>query len=290
MDIYGNPSTFNVESVLKANILESDYYRDIFARLKTFNEAVDEIYNQVEHVEPWMSGNCRGPSTAFCILYRMFTMRLNEGQIRTLLDHGDSPFIRATGFLYLRYVCDPKKLWGWYKPYMQDPEEIQPSPHARSTTIGVYARDLLLDQYYFETLFPRIPVLVVREITTTLESLGLPTKALGGGGTGAASRRGTEEPIRRPPSVKAALSVSMGQRAPHRSNAVEPTPERRAEMMRKTTPPLPRPSPNRDRRREDRDDRDGRRDNDRSSSYRDRERERSRHRSRSRSPYRDRRR
>lgn len=26
------------------------------------------------------------------------------------------------GFLYLRYVCDPRKLWNWFKPYMRDEE------------------------------------------------------------------------------------------------------------------------------------------------------------------------
>ncbi|KAL6585897.1 hypothetical protein OROMI_002541 [Orobanche minor] len=27
------------------------------------------------------------------------------------------------GFLYLRYVADPKTLWSWYKPYLKDDEE-----------------------------------------------------------------------------------------------------------------------------------------------------------------------
>lgn len=26
------------------------------------------------------------------------------------------------GFLYLRYVCNPRELWGWYKKYMHDDE------------------------------------------------------------------------------------------------------------------------------------------------------------------------
>lgn len=29
---------------------------------------------------------------------------------------------RQVGFLYLRYVCDPRKLWGWFKQYMHDEE------------------------------------------------------------------------------------------------------------------------------------------------------------------------
>ncbi len=42
-----------------------------------------------------MSGNARGPSTAFCILVRMFMMKLTARQVRTLLQHADSPYIRA---------------------------------------------------------------------------------------------------------------------------------------------------------------------------------------------------
>ncbi|TYH05718.1 hypothetical protein ES288_A08G103800v1, partial [Gossypium darwinii] len=45
-------------------------------QLKTYHEVIDEIYNQVDHGELWMTGNCRGPSTAFCFLYKFFTMKL----------------------------------------------------------------------------------------------------------------------------------------------------------------------------------------------------------------------
>lgn len=39
----------------------------------------------------------------------------------------DSPYIRCMGFLYLRYGCDPKELWEWFSPYIDDPEEFAPS-------------------------------------------------------------------------------------------------------------------------------------------------------------------
>lgn len=38
----------------------------------------------------------------------------------------DSPFIRCVGFLYLRYVCDPKELWTWFSPFVDDEEEFAP--------------------------------------------------------------------------------------------------------------------------------------------------------------------
>mgnify|MGYP004709396873 FL=1 len=42
-----------------------------------------------------MTGNCRGPSTAFCLLYKFFTMKLTVKQMHGLLKHPDSPYIRA---------------------------------------------------------------------------------------------------------------------------------------------------------------------------------------------------
>ncbi len=42
------------------------------------------------------------------------------------LVHPDSPYIRGLGFLYLRYVAEPKTLWQWFSPYLDDPEEFTP--------------------------------------------------------------------------------------------------------------------------------------------------------------------
>lgn len=221
----GKPIDSLLEKVLCMNILSSDYFKELY-RLKTYHEVIDEIYNQVDHVEPWMTGNCRGPSTAFCLLYKYFTMKLTVKQMHGLLKHEDSPYIRCVGFLYLRYVADPKTLWGWFEPYVKDDEEFSPGSNGRMTTMGVYVRDLLLGQYYFDTLFPRIPVPIMRQITAHLERMNLPTRHAGV--TGDTNRHGSDDTARRPPSVKAALSVSFGQRAPHRASTRDSSPVRRA--------------------------------------------------------------
>lgn len=221
----GKPIDTLLEKVLCMNILSSDYFKELY-RLKTYHEVIDEVYNQVDHVEPWMTGNCRGPSTAFCLLYKFFTMKLTVKQMQGLLNHGDSPYIRAVGFLYLRYVGDPKTLWGWYEQYVKDDEEFAPGSNGKKTTMGVYIRDLLLDQYYFDTLLPRIPVPILRQITTHLERLRLPTSSAGVTGTG--GRHAADDTARRPPSVKASLSVSFGQRAPHRASTRDSSPVRRS--------------------------------------------------------------
>jgi pre-mRNA-splicing factor 38B len=55
---------------------------------------------------------------------KLFIMRITVPQMQTLLDHTDSPYIRAVGFLYLRYTCPPKEMWKWLEPYIDDEEEV----------------------------------------------------------------------------------------------------------------------------------------------------------------------
>ncbi|GMP32415.1 hypothetical protein CsSME_00006179 [Camellia sinensis var. sinensis] len=131
--------------------------------------------------------------------------------------------------------------------------EFSPGSSGQMTTMGVYVCDLLLGQielvrkkmalptfvheargellqsglllqYYFDTLFSRIPVPVMRQIVSNLEKMNLPTKHCGVTGE---STRGSDDTARRPPSVKAALSVSFGQRAPHRASTRDSSPVRR---------------------------------------------------------------
>jgi len=46
----------------------------------------------------------------------------------------DSVYIRAVAFLYLRLATDPKELWDWFEPYLDDPDEITPAANAASKT------------------------------------------------------------------------------------------------------------------------------------------------------------
>jgi pre-mRNA-splicing factor 38B len=95
MEQYGNTTTYNLEIVLKQNIVNSDYYRNDCTKLSTWGEVIDQIYFDVKDVEPWMGGNVRGPSSAFCLLYRLFTLKPTEEEIRDTIRHKDLVFIRA---------------------------------------------------------------------------------------------------------------------------------------------------------------------------------------------------
>lgn len=177
--------------------------------------------------------------------------------------------------MYLRYIADPKVLWSWYEPYLRDDEEFSPGSNGRMTTMGVYVRDLILGQYYFDSLLPRIPLPVTRQVTANLEKMKLPTKL--SGATGDASRQGSEDTARRPPSVKASLSVSFGQRAPHRASTRDSSPVRRTvthDDHRRSHSPShrsgSREGPGRDRSDRELDRSSRERDRDRSSRDRDR--------------------
>ena len=120
------------------------------------------------------------PSNAFCLLLRLLTLRCSEKQMKLLLDHVDSPYIRGIGFLYLRYAGHPKKIWGWVEPYLYDDEPItvaatsnkNRSQHGRqqqNETIGDFVRRLFSSERdYYGTMLPRLPIQVERELQVKL--------------------------------------------------------------------------------------------------------------------------
>jgi len=123
----------------------------------------------------------KSPSEAFCLLLRLLTMRSTSNQMVLMLDHKDSPFIRAIGFLYLRYTCDPSQLFKWLKPYLFDDEPIQISANKKNAasrgrggsrsedTIGSFVRALLSSNRDFcGTMLPRLPAEIEREMQVQL--------------------------------------------------------------------------------------------------------------------------
>ncbi|XP_037300592.1 pre-mRNA-splicing factor 38B [Manduca sexta] len=189
LPIWGNEQTMNLNPLILANIQGSSYFKVHLFKLKTYHEVVDEIYYQVKHLEPWergsrktsgqtgMCGGVRGVgaggivSTAFCLLYKLYTLRLTRKQVNGLLQHADSPYIRALGFMYVRYTQPPADLFDWYAEYLDDEEEIEPRAGGGgggATTIGALVRQMLIKLDWFSTLFPRIPVPIQKQIEQKL--------------------------------------------------------------------------------------------------------------------------
>ncbi|OBZ89862.1 hypothetical protein A0J61_02098 [Choanephora cucurbitarum] len=101
----------------------------------------------------------------------MWTLRLTIKQIENLIDHVDSPYIRAIGFLYLRYVCAPAQLWDWFQYYLEDDEVVQISSGQNPTkiTIGKLCRMLITEPKFQGTMLPRIPVPIARDLEKKLQ-------------------------------------------------------------------------------------------------------------------------
>lgn len=162
--LHGNPTNYNLNNMLYTNIVESDYYKSLY-QLASFEDIVDEVYRSVKHVEPWQTGSTRVPSSAYCLLLKMFTFRLKISQMLSMLDCRDNSLLRALGFLYLRYTAAPKDLWKWFEKHLEDEE---PVGDKRDLTIGRYCRMLLEDMQHFGTTLPRIPIPIERRIRVML--------------------------------------------------------------------------------------------------------------------------
>ncbi|CAI6364737.1 unnamed protein product [Macrosiphum euphorbiae] len=183
MPVWGNERTMNLNTLILTNIQSSHYFKVNLYELKTYHEVIDEIYYKVQHLEPWekgsrktsgqtgMCGGVRGVgaggivSTAFCLLYKLFTLKLTRKQVTGLITHCDSPYIRALGFMYIRYTQPPGDLWDWYESFLDDEEEMDVRAGGGQTmTIGNILKSFLFKLEWYSTLFPRIPVPIQQQM------------------------------------------------------------------------------------------------------------------------------
>jgi len=183
---YGNDS-MNLNPLILTNIQGSVYFKVTLFQLKTYHEVIDEIYYQVKHLEPWergsrktsgnsgMCGSVRGVgaggivSSAFCLLYKLYTLKLTRKQLNGLIKHSDSPYIRGLGFMYIRFTQPPGDLFDWYEEFLQDDEEIDiKAGGGQNLTIGQMCRQFMVKLDWFSTLFPRIPVPIQKQIEQRL--------------------------------------------------------------------------------------------------------------------------
>jgi len=144
MPFHGNDKTMNMNPLILANVTNSPYFKTDLFQMKTFHEIVDEIYYKVDHLEPWergtrktagmsqtgMCGGVRGVSaggvvsSAFCLLFKLHTIRPTKKQIYMMLNHCDSPYIRGIGFMYMRYTLPPMDMWKWFEGWLDDQEVL----------------------------------------------------------------------------------------------------------------------------------------------------------------------
>ncbi|KAL3918911.1 MAG: hypothetical protein SGPRY_005826 [Prymnesium sp.] len=195
----------NLNPLLVQNIRTHDYFKGL-AEIKNFGAILDEIYTRCSSLNFWMGGSRRTvsqgmqdrgvsgagvPATPVVLLYKLYTLRLTRRQIKEMLNHADSPYIRALGVLYLRHVCDPKELWGWLQPYVADEEELSEFGDGAMSTLGKFVCRTLVEPEHIErdVRLPRIPVPTLRDICNKLAERGLIRPSDGHGDRGS-SRSG----------------------------------------------------------------------------------------------------
>eukprot|EP00326_Haptolina_ericina_P000151 CAMPEP_0181219698 /NCGR_PEP_ID=MMETSP1096-20121128/28429_1 /TAXON_ID=156174 ORGANISM="Chrysochromulina ericina, Strain CCMP281" /NCGR_SAMPLE_ID=MMETSP1096 /ASSEMBLY_ACC=CAM_ASM_000453 /LENGTH=297 /DNA_ID=CAMNT_0023312125 /DNA_START=59 /DNA_END=949 /DNA_ORIENTATION=- len=179
----------NMNNMIIENVRSHDYFKGL-GDMKTFEEVIDQIYYDVTYVTPWKpgthktqraSGMCSGlrgvsnagiPSSAYMLMFKLFTLQLTKAQIQRMLDHADSPYIRVIGFLYLRHCCDPKQIWGWVEKYIDDAETFDETGEQNASSsipVGQFLRRILVEQEFHDTMLPRLPVPIARAIQKNLD-------------------------------------------------------------------------------------------------------------------------
>mmetsp|Transcript_55209 Transcript_55209/g.162313 ORF Transcript_55209/g.162313 Transcript_55209/m.162313 type:complete len:595 (-) Transcript_55209:113-1897(-) len=167
-----NPKTYGFSGLLQTHVVECAHFKSLMT-LETFEQLVDETYQFANSVEPYMANSGTLPSALFCCLYRFFTLGLDGRQLRRLLDNQESPYIRAAGFLYVRYGLPHDQLLSWLGEYVLDDEEFKPSPDSEwKTTIGEYVEGLIAQDKYYVTPMPRLPMATKRHVEERLAPLG----------------------------------------------------------------------------------------------------------------------
>ena len=162
---------FQFHPLLYQNTIQSPYFQKCCETLHDWNAIIDEIYEKVDHCQPFSHN--KTPSTAFCLLLRLLCYRMTSNQVQLTITHGDSPYIRAIGFLFLRYSCPPDQVWQWISPYVQDDDEqesfvVEHKHGAKAISMGQFVRNLFSTRDYYGTTLPRYPLQVERTLQVEL--------------------------------------------------------------------------------------------------------------------------
>lgn len=99
------------------------------------------------------------PSAFICCVYRILTLQLTEGQLKSLLN-SRSCWIRCAGFLYVRLGMHHERYWELLSDALMDTEEFVPFPGrgGEIMSVGQYVEHLLTKDKYCDLGLPRIPV------------------------------------------------------------------------------------------------------------------------------------
>lgn len=161
---------FNIR--FRNQILTSEYYRVIRHTVNSVEGLIEEVQQSAEHAEPHTQHSDTVPSTLFCCIYRLAQLQPSKDQLQQILSCKGSPLVRAVALLHLRFNFPPCEAWTWLRNFLFDTEAIRPSGHSSVTTpIGEWVEKLLTDDKYYDTLLPRLPLSLKRDMALELVQL-----------------------------------------------------------------------------------------------------------------------
>jgi pre-mRNA-splicing factor 38B len=166
-----NSKTFGFSPLLQTHIVESAHLKALIS-LETFDELINEMYQFADNIEPYMTNSSTTPSALFCCIYRLFTMAIDSRQLKRLIDNTDNPYVRCSGFLFIRFGLPSEQLFPWLGEYLLDDEELRPAKDSEwFTTVGEFVEGLLSQDKYYSTVLPRLPMSTKRQLEAKLAPL-----------------------------------------------------------------------------------------------------------------------
>lgn len=136
----------------------------------------EEVAANVDHVETYSLGSNSDPSTFLCCVYTLLSMRATPELFLAMVNNRDSTFVRAAGFLAIRYSFKGQDVWDTLKEYLFDTEPFCPRRHSSAsvlqpgveptanTSMGEWVEGLVSEDKYHGTVLPRLPLPVKREV------------------------------------------------------------------------------------------------------------------------------
>merc|ERR1740121_3169447 len=150
--------------VLRDRILASNFYGNVLAN-QDLAECKEGLLS-CESCEPEVRGlNLdTAPSNFISIVYRLFQMKLTEGQLRSLLANKHR-LVRCAGFLFVRLGVHQDRYWE-----LMDVDEFVPFPGKGGDKMseGQFVEHLLTKEKYCEMGLPRIAVAQRKQLSERL--------------------------------------------------------------------------------------------------------------------------
>ncbi|KAF0978189.1 hypothetical protein FDP41_002704 [Naegleria fowleri] len=157
INVWGNASTMNITPYVYKKILTSPYFKSLY-EYKTYHEVLELIKN-VKYIHPFTDADSNGsPSVAFCLLFKLHTLKLSYKQLKGMLQKDEPTVIKALALLYVRFAVNPDEMWEYFKEYIND-ESNTVNIFTKKLTLGEFVRSLISNQKLFgsQCILPMLP-------------------------------------------------------------------------------------------------------------------------------------